>query len=441
MKMVANVLTVLGLSNVANADSPRIGNDAPATAPMHQGARHHQAEHEGARHAGHEHSHQAGHEEHHGEKHEDKPEKQEHWYDRLTIRGYSQVRMSRLYASDDAPKNDIADRSLNPGSTFFIRRARIIFFGDIHPQAYIYLQPDFAGATNGDVQHLAQIRDFYTDVSLDAAKTLRLRVGQSKIPYGYENMQSSQNRAPMDRTDALNTAIPGERELGVFAYYAPAEIRRRFKMLVDSGLKGSGDYGMVALGVYNGQGTNLRDKNISKHFIARVTYPFRIGDQWLEVGAGGYTGMYRVTRGDGITSYVKNGTNDEFVDARLHASISLYPKPIGFQAEYTVGRGPELDGKVIKNQALGGGYAMVMGRIPTEHYGVFVPYARYNAYQGGRKTDVSASSLKTKEFEVGLEWQPIKQLELTTAFMKSIREVNGKDQDGEFLRLQFQVNY
>lgn len=370
------------------------------------------------------------------------PNAKSHWYDRIGIRGYSQFRMNRLYASSDELKNDLVDRSLGPGSTFFIRRARIVLWGDVHEQLLIYLQPDFAGATNGDVQHLVQIRDWYADVAFDSKKELRLRIGQSKLPYGFENMQSSSNRIAFDRSDAINTAVPGERELGLFLYYAPAEIRRRFKRLVDDGYKGSGDYGMVALGVYNGNGTNLKDKNTNKHVVARITYPFEIGGgQTLELGAGGYAGLYRITRGDGFSSYVRGGTNDDFLDVRLHAAITLYPKPIGFQAEYNVGRGPEQDGKIVKDSFLNGGYAMLNARIDSGSIGLFFPYVRGQYYHGGRKTETNAPLTIVKEVEAGVEWQPFRALEVTTAVMASDRETNRKGLTGEFVRVQVQVNY
>ncbi|MFO0663674.1 MAG: porin [Polyangiaceae bacterium] len=365
----------------------------------------------------------------------------DHWYDRIMIRGYAQLRFNRLYASSDSMKNDFADKSLAPGSTFFFRRARVILQGDIHKHVFIYLQPDFAGATNGDVQNLAQIRDWYGDLAFDSKKEFRLRVGQSKVPYGFENMQSSQNRAPFDRTEAINSALPGERELGLFLYYAPEVVRRRFKMLVDSGLKGSGDYGMLALGLYNGNGINLKDKNTNKHVVARVTYPFVIGSQILELGTGGYAGDYRITRGDKVWSYRTGGTNDDFRDVRLHASMTLYPKPIGLQAEYNIGRGPELEGKVVREKFLHGGYAMVMARYEHKDLGAFVPFVRYQYYRGGRKSDTSAPSSEVKELEVGLEWQIVRPVEVTASYMKAERTTNGKTETGDFVRLQCQLNY
>jgi hypothetical protein len=89
----------------------------------------------------------------------------------------------------------------------------------------------------------------------------RLRVGQSKVPFGFENLQSSQNRLTLDRNDALNSAVANERDLGAFFYWAPSKIRERFAMLVKDGYKGSGDYGVFAFGVYNGQ-TSIGQKEI-----------------------------------------------------------------------------------------------------------------------------------------------------------------------------------
>jgi hypothetical protein len=88
----------------------------------------------------------------------------------------------------------------------------------------------------------------------------RLRVGQSKVPFGFENLQSSQNRLTLDRNDALS-AVANERDLGAFFYWAPSKIRERFAMLVKDGYKGSGDYGVFAFGVYNGQ-TSIGQKEI-----------------------------------------------------------------------------------------------------------------------------------------------------------------------------------
>jgi len=78
----------------------------------------------------------------------------------------------------------------------YIRRARLIFFGQVHPLVAVYLQPDCvsSAAATGNV---AQMRDWYADLGLDAKNEFRVRIGQNKVPFSFENMQSSQMRLPM----------------------------------------------------------------------------------------------------------------------------------------------------------------------------------------------------------------------------------------------------
>lgn len=355
-----------------------------------------------------------------------------HWFERISMRGYAQFRYNRFLETNEKLVNVQGDKSIGKNGGFLIRRARLIIFGDIHPHVSIYLQPDFASTANDQI-HVSIMRDWYADLFVDKDKELRFRVGQSKVPYGFENMQSSQNRAPFDRSDALNSALKDERDLGVFMYYTPKKVRARFKQLVDDGLKGSGDYGVVALGVYNGQTANKAEKNDSPHVVARLAYPFAIGSQILELGAGGYTGKFVVSKDEDI------GGDKSFRDARVHASIVLYPKPIGFQAEYNVGVGPELRNGAVQERALHGGYAMVMAR-----FGGFLPYARGVLYEGGRKFETNAPRYKVRELELGLEWQIIKPLEVTAAYTfaeRTFPEAPHPQESGRFLRLQVQVNF
>jgi hypothetical protein len=49
------------------------------------------------------------------------------------------------------------------------------------------------------------------------------------VPYGFENLQSSQNRLALDRSDALNSAVKDERDLGAFYYYTPLATQAMFQ--------------------------------------------------------------------------------------------------------------------------------------------------------------------------------------------------------------------
>ncbi|MFZ0597395.1 MAG: porin, partial [Flavobacterium sp.] len=159
---------------------------------------------------------------------------EEHWYDKISLRGYAQIRYNGLFSTNDKVSCEQCDKSWGTTSTepdaksnngLFIRRARLVFSGQVHPNVFFYFQPDFASSPSTGIQNFVQIRDLYFDLSFDKKKEYRVRVGQSKIPYGFENMQSSSQRLALDRNDAMNSAILNERDLGLFFYWAPAEIR------------------------------------------------------------------------------------------------------------------------------------------------------------------------------------------------------------------------
>ena len=209
------------------------------------------------------------------------------WYERLGLRGYTQFRFSEVAQGEGAVLEVPADRSVNENESFVIRRGRFVVSGDVSEHLALYAQADF-NASTGAADYSLQMRDLYADVNLDAKKAFRVRLGQSKVPYGWVNMQSSQNRGPLERPDALNSAVEGERDYGAYLMWAPPVVRQRYRDLVSQGLKGSGDYGAVAVGLYSGQGLNRSDQNGDPHVLARWAYPFKLpSGQFFEVGAQG----------------------------------------------------------------------------------------------------------------------------------------------------------
>jgi len=367
------------------------------------------------------------------------------WYESFSIRGYGQARYNRLLETNKDLRCEQCDRSWGDKGGFFIRRARIIFSGFVHPNVFIYLQPDFASSA-GTTGNIAQLRDWYVDVGVDKSNEFRFRIGQSKVPYSFENMQSSQNRLPLDRADATNSANSNERDLGVFFYWAPKRIRDRFKSLVDDGLKGSGDYGVFAFGVYNGQTANRAEANNDPHAVARLTWPFAIGNQLIEASAAGYTGKYVVTS-DQRSSGTKGATDWNYIDERVVGSLCVYPKPIGLLAEYNVGRGPQFNTVTdsIETRELSGGFVTLTYRIKAGKHLLF-PFSRYQVYDGGKKHELDARSYSVRDLEFGIEWQPNPKFELVCEYYMSERRFEDfakqdNRQTGNLLRIQAQFNF
>ncbi len=368
------------------------------------------------------------------------------WYESISIRGYSQIRYNRLLETNSNLNCEQCDRSWGENGGFFMRRMRVIFFGQIGPKVYFYVQPDFASSPASDRLHFGQIRDAYFDIGLDDDNEFRLRIGQSKVPYGFENMQSSQNRIPLDRNDALNSAVANERDIGVFFYWAPKEKRKLFSSLVSEGLKGSGDYGMFAFGLYNGQTANSPELNNKLHAVTRFSYPMLLGKQILEMGIQAYKGQFVIPRSN-LSAGVKYKPDLNYTDERLAASVILYPKPFGIQAEYNLGRGPAFNKQTdsIEVQSLNGGY-ITLSYLKKFSKQTLIPFLRFQQYNGGKKHERDARAYNVRELEIGAEWQINKNFELVVNYTLSNRRyedyvLQNNLQKGNLLRIQAQVNF
>ena len=375
------------------------------------------------------------------------------WYERIALRGYTQLRFNEFLAGDrEAPAGvsrlrSVHDAGIGDDTNFTFRRIRLILQGDLSDHVSFYFQPDFATNVSNQVggerrEGFGQLRDAYVDAFLDKGNSVRLRFGQSKVPFGWENLQSSSNRLTLDRSDAINSGVPSERDLGLVAYYTPPAVQRIWDRLEDDGQKLFGNYGAFGLGAYNGQGTNRVETNDGVMTVAMATWPFEIGGgRVLELGATAYRNRVQPEVRSGGVSPVS------FADERVGLHAILYPAPIGVQAEWNWGRGPEWDRDLsrIVTRSLEGGYVQATGRVRRSPLGPFMPYARWQRYRGGWKALPNAPRLETDEIEIGIEFQPVAPLELTIAYSRMERteadERRTGRAEGDLIRTQLQWNY
>jgi hypothetical protein len=215
---------------------------------------------------------------------------------------------------------------------------------------------------------------------------------------------------------------------------------------VREGYKGSGDYGVFGFGVFNGQTANKPDLNDEVHVVARLSYPFEIGNQTIEPGVQGYTGNY-VMAADQLTAGVGVNETRSYEDSRFAVSGILYPRPFGIQAEFNWGRGPEFNpaSDSIEVQKLKGGYATFSYMIRHKNQLIY-PFVRTQYYNGGKKHEKDARSYTVNELELGIEWLPVKNFELVAMYTISSRRFEdhtkiNNTQSGSLLRLQAQINF
>jgi hypothetical protein len=385
------------------------------------------------------------------------------WYEKMSIDGYTQVRHTeqlndKAYLTGGLP----ADRSVDANQNLVIRRGRFKISGDFG-RVFLYTQFDVAASvdsgTRGNLGY--QTRDIYADIALDEAKEHRIRIGVSKVPYGWVNLQSSQNRLQMERPEALNSAVEGERDKGIYYMYANTEDRALFKSLVKDGYKGSGDYGVFTAGFYSGAGLNRADNNGEVHSVIRLSKPWvSASGQMYEAGIGGYAGRFKVTTGaaaidaTAMENAVKNQAdkrnfNDGFVDRRAAATFIMYPQPWGIEAEWTAGQGPQMNDarNNINVESLHGGYIMVNYRHKYGEQSEFLPYVRWNYFDGARKFGTNATKMVVNEIDLGFEWQWRKEVELQLQYTLADERTNSSSSNpliiagSRRLALQLQFNY
>ena len=379
------------------------------------------------------------------------------WYEKLRLRGYTQMRFSQIVSGDaDAPAGvsrlrSIHDSAVNADSNFSFRRLRMVIQGDLNDHVSLYFQPDFAAAVSNQSvgerrEGTVSLRDMYADVFPFDDKSFRIRLGQSKVPYGWENMQSSSNRLALDRTDAINSAAPGERDLGIVAYYTPPRVQAIWDRLADDGQKLFGNYGAFGFGVFNGQGLNRTETDNDVMLVGLATWPFELDGlgldgQVFELGGA----IMRNT----IRSEIRTGgvSPAGLKDDRVGVHAILYPQPFGIQAEWNWGTGPEFvpaSGR-IEERPLNGGYVQAMAKIDNSPIGPFYPFARWQYYRGGFKGAINAPRLETEELELGFEFNLDPALELTATYgwasRKEADERRLGQAEGQILRIQAQWNY
>ncbi len=171
------------------------------------------------------------------------------------FKGYIQVQ----YRSDQA-----ADKR-----EFLVRRARIKFEGEVDKRTSYEVQLQMDAKEKGLAKGTkTQVRNVFVDYKLNRG---RLRIGQAKIPWGYDLQRSSTIRwtSPVGRAFFLDRLFPNARDIGVQWEYRRSPNAPKFDV-----------------GVFNGTGMNKSDNNDKKNVMARVDFPVSCGS----VAVSAYTG-------------------------------------------------------------------------------------------------------------------------------------------------------
>jgi hypothetical protein len=348
------------------------------------------------------------------------------WYERLRHYGYGMFRYNRLGQPNGNLRTyhdaSVGDERAGAQPGFFYRRIRWVVTGQVSDRVGVFFQPDLASNVSGNT-HVLSMRDAWGEYYLDKNKEYRFRVGLQRVPASWDNWQASRQRMAIDRADATNSGAASERDMGISLQWTPKHAQHRWKHMLDY-MYGAGDWGVVNITVYNGQGLNAVEANDDKHVGIRLAYPFELpGGRLFEVGMNAYRGQFVVNRGTqaaGTTlwsTFDSGHASGNYLDERLNFFIYYPPQPWGFIAEYVTGRGPkrQATGRIDESH-LYGGYVQVHYQWKYSDLGLANYYVRYQEYYGGLKFQTGAPDDRMRETEIGVAWMPDPQWEVTAAY-------------------------
>jgi hypothetical protein len=238
----------------------------------------------------------------------------------VTLDGYMQVR----YEDNDARAG---------ANQFYIRRARLNIRAALDEHVSSRIELNMSGRDTGEgYGSKTMLREAYIDY---AGGPQRLRMGQAKIPFGYEVRESGRELWSGQRALVLERLFPDESDLGAQYRWDWGPERPQFD-----------------IGVFNGTGINENDDNDRKDPVASVTLPFRSGSAALS--------YYNGRNGNGATDEQRN---------RLGGGLKIDSRQIAFVGEYVSGTNRGAD--------VAGWYAQIGYRLPQSGL-VFVKYDQYD---------------------------------------------------------------
>ncbi len=246
--------------------------------------------------------------------------------------GYFQLR----YTADDATDTH----------EFQVRRARFNIRGPVTDlwSYRIEFQLDAREVGRGPTSK-TQLRTLYADYKTDESA---LRIGQAKVPWGYELLEAVPNLWSGERALFMDVLFPHQRDIGVqWAYEASPRSPR------------------LDVGIFNGTGINSNDDNDRKNLMARVDFPVPNGS----VALSGYIG--------------ERGEGEEATDQDRY----------GLSARFKWAGGTEFMGEAVtgrdRGADVGGWYAQVGHPISRKDPNLL--FVKYDQYDPDRE-DLSAAA-------------------------------------------------
>ncbi len=310
---------------------------------------------------------------------------------------------SSFYLSGYLQINYFYDSSKNINNEFKIRRARLDFRGDIENAFKWRIQADAVQTvkelnTLQDQAIKVVVRPILLDANIDFAfaKYFSIRFGQFKIPFSYENLQSSNELDLINRAQLVEKIVPGRdigsqgRDIGLVsnAEYKFSDGQKSIKLF---------------LGLFNGNGINVGDDNNHKDFVYRLEL---VLTKRLFFALSQYFG--------------KKGLN-EFDRNAIGVDFYLDLDKISFRGEYAKGK------DILTKKD--GWYFQAKYKINS----LIDLICRYDSYDQNK----AYSGDRTNSLIFGVNYYPYKRIKFQLNYERKMLE--GDREDNNLILTQFQI--
>lgn len=281
------------------------------------------------------------------------------------------------------------EENISETNTMQIRRARLDIKGKISPRVEFRLQTEFANSV--------KLLDAFMKIKI--CKYVNIQAGQFKTPLTLENPYSPMNLESIENAQVINKLAGYKDVSGISSYSGGREIGFALYGDLITYDKNEKNFPLLSyqLGVYGGNGINVKDNNFGKDFAGRLDFRPFLKDLILSGSA--YYGNYAIS--------------DTVDGARIRYSggVEYQKKNWIARAEYVYGETGMFDAlapNYTNNQKSHGFYAVAgywfhFGWGKNSHIQQKLrPVIRYDYYQDLLSLDATASHY----YMAGIEWWP-----------------------------------
>lgn len=328
--------------------------------------------------------------------------------DYLSISGWMNIQ----YDYESQLSND--GLTLDQVNTFNVRRARLDFKGNLCKNVEFRVQGDLAGTP--------KLVDGFVKIKLQ--KYFNIQVGQFKIPFTFENPQSPLTLEGVEYAQVISklsgysdisgvSTYSGGRDVGVMIYGNVFKFERNGKEIPILTYK---------LGMFNGNGMNKKDANLSKDIAGSVEVcP---GVEGLMLAASYYGGNYYLSAAN-----KDNANRDRFTVGGKYENGRLTVR-----SEYIIGTTEMAEGAETYNLNSDGFYVTGGYWFNIKNQRIR-PVARYDFF----RKNIDTPETNSTYYMVGVDWWPYKNLRLLVNY--TMKDKPGFDYMGNLWQAQLSVKF